>query len=116
MGATRKMFQIASMIVACATFTTSVSAADPVFTDWGNVITLQAGFTVDRMLVFHSAPMRNPDSCTLITNGYIIDERAPGHNTFNTLLLSALLNRREVALVISGCFETRPQIVSVSIR
>jgi hypothetical protein len=93
-----------------------VYAAEPQFTDFGRVVTLQAGFTIDRMLVFHSAPMINPDNCPLTTNGYIIDENAPGHKTFYALLLGAFLNGKETALVISGCFEQRPRIVSVAIR
>jgi hypothetical protein len=61
--------------------------------------------------------LKNPNNeCTLVTNGYIIDEDAPGHNLFNTLVLSALLNRREVQLVIDGCKESRPRIVGVSIK
>ena len=91
-------------------------AADAAVTEWGRVLDLQAGWTVDRMLVFHGAAMKNPEGCPLTTNGYIIDENAPGRGTFYTLLLSALLNSRDVQLVIQGCFETRPRIVSVSIR
>lgn len=90
--------------------------ADAVSTDVGKVLTLQAGWTVDRMLVFHGAEMKNPEGCSLTTNGYIIDESAPGRSTFYTLLLSALLNTRDVALVIQGCFENRPRIVSVLIK
>jgi len=107
---------IVSIVVANAMLAHPIYAAEAVFSDWGKVVTLQAGWTVDRMLVFHSAPMKNPDNCSLITNGYIIDESAPGHKTFYALLLGALLNGKETALVISGCFENRPQIVSVSIR
>jgi hypothetical protein len=107
---------ITSIVVANTMLVCPVYAADPVFTEWGTVVTLQAGWTIDRMLVFHSAPMKNPDNCSLITNGYIIDENASGHKTFYAMLLGALLNRRETALVISGCFENRPRIISVSIR
>jgi hypothetical protein len=106
---------IASAIIVNTMLAGPVYAADAV-SDWGTVVSLQAGWTVDRMLVFHNAAMKNPESCSLTTNGYIIDENAPGHTLFNTLLLSALLTRREVALVILGCFENRPRIVSVSIR
>jgi hypothetical protein len=109
-----KLGQIASMVVVYAMLAVPVYAAES--SDWGRVVALQAGWTIDRMLVFHSAPMKNPDGCSLVTNGYIIDENAPGHKTFYALLLSALLNQREVAFVIGGCFENRPQIVSVSIR
>lgn len=112
----RKIIGALLALVANMTLAAPVRAADAVGTDWGKVLTLQSGWTIDRMLVFHSAPMKNPEGCSLTTNGYIIDENAPGHNTFNTLLLSALLNTREVSLVIQGCFENRPRIVSVSIR
>jgi hypothetical protein len=117
--------QIASIIVANTMLASSVNAAES--TDWGTVLRLQAGWTIDRMLVFHSKPTINPANpvarkgapkgmCSLTTDGYIIDENAPGHNLFNTLVLSALLNGREVQFVIDGCKENRPQIVSVSIR
>jgi hypothetical protein len=70
-----------------------------------------------RMLVFHNMPMTNAEPpCNLLTNGYIVNESQTGHDLFNTMLLTALLNRREVQFVILGCFENRPQIVSVSIR
>ena len=111
-----KAMLLGSVVTVGAMLANPVAAADPVSTDWGNVVSLQAGWTVDRMLVFHSAPLRNPDSCSVVTNGYIIDENAPGHKTFYALLLGALLNGKETALVISGCFEQRPRIVSVSIR
>jgi len=105
-----------SIVVANAMLAYPVYAADAVFTEWGTVVTLQAGWTIDRMLVFHSAPMKNPDNCPITTNGYIIDEKARGRKTFYALLLGALLNERETALVILGCFEDRPRIVSVAIR
>jgi hypothetical protein len=102
--------------VANMSLVAPVRAGDAVSTDWAKVVSLQAGWTVDRMLVFHGAQMKNPEGCSLTTNGYIIDESAPGHNTFYTLLLSAILNTRDVSLVIQGCFENRPRIVSVAIR
>ena len=86
-------------------------------TSWSTLVALQGGWAVDRMLVFHSAPMVNADPpCSVTTNGYIVNEAHTGHNLFNTMLMAALLNRREVAFVISGCYQDRPQIVSVSIR
>ena len=103
-------------VLANSALVIPADAADAVFTDWGKVITLQAGWTVDRMLVFHGAEMKNPEGCSIVTNGYIIDESAPGRGSFYTLLLSALLNTRDVNFVIQGCFEDRPRIVSVSIK
>jgi hypothetical protein len=112
----RRAITYLSALIATASLVAPAHAADAVVTDWGKVITLQAGWTVDRMLVFHGADMKNPEGCSLTTNGYIIDENAPGHATFYTILLSALLNSRDVNFVIQGCFESRPRIVSVSIR
>lgn len=112
----RELFGASFALVASLILVGPAKAADAVFTDWGKVVSLQAGWTVDRMLVFHGAQLKNPEGCSLVTNGYIIDENAPGHATFYTMLLSALLNSRDVALVIQGCFENRPRIVSVSIR
>lgn len=86
------------------------------FTEFGLVTALQAGWTIDRTLVFHDKPMLNPGNCGIVTNGYIIDENAPGHNLFNTMILSALMNQREVAFVVFGCYEDRPQIISVTVR
>jgi hypothetical protein len=110
-----RIAQIASAIVVNAMLAGSVNAADALVTDWGTLVALQAGWTIDRMLVFHSAPMKDP-GCPITTNGYIVAESGTGHTLFNTLLLSALLARREVQFVILDCLEKRPQIVSVSIR
>ena len=88
------------------------------WTNWATVVTLQGGWGIDRMLVFHGAPMVNNTDppCQILTNGYIVNETHTGHTLFNTMLMTALLNKREVAFVISGCYEQRPQIVSVAIR
>jgi len=78
---------------------------------------MQVGWVVDRMLVFHNTPaLTNPDGCPVINNGYIINETDAGRKTAYAMLLSALLNQREVAMVIDGCFQGRPRIISVSIR
>lgn len=107
------------LVIAAALAGPAATLADaaPQFTPWGRVVSLQAGWVVDRMLVFHgTGALTNPDGCTIVTNGYIIRESDPGHRTFYAMLLSAMLNQRDVAMVISGCFEQRPRIVSVAIR
>lgn len=100
---------------------TGVSAYTPLasaqeWTDYGSVLQLQAGWVLDRTLVFHSAPIKNPDRCGLTSNGYIVDENALGRDTFNAMMLNALLNNKEAAFVIGGCKEDRPEIISVAIR
>jgi hypothetical protein len=96
---------------------TSPSNADPTFTPWARVTSMQVGWVVDRMLVFHNTPtLTNPNGCPIVTNGYIIKETDPDRKTSYAMLLSAVLNQREVAMVIDGCFEGRPRIISVAIR
>jgi len=94
----------------------SARAADPQVTEWGTLVALQSGWVVDQMLIFHNAPLKNPDGCSITTNGYLTNTDHPGHTLFHTMLLTAIVSRREVQFVISGCRENRPQIVSVSIR
>jgi hypothetical protein len=111
-----RMVQIASIVIATAMFAGPSHAQNTAVSDWGTLVSLQAGWVVDRMLVFHSAPIRNPGACSVLNNGYIINETDGGRSTFYAFLMSALLNKREVQFVVSGCFENRPRIVSVSIR
>lgn len=87
------------------------------FTPWARVNSMQVGWVVDRMLVFHNTPaMTNPNGCPITTNGYIINENDADRKTSYAILHSAVLNQREVSMVIDGCFEGRPRIVSVAIR
>lgn len=98
----------------------SLTRAAPQFTPWRKVIALQHGWYVERTLVFLEGTtdvnIVNPDSCSLRNNGYILNENHTGRNLFNAMLLSAFLNGREVAMVISGCFDNRPQVISVAIH
>ena len=70
------------------------------------------------MLVFIDAPgsLTNPDGCPLTTNGYVTNPTHAAHDMFHTMLMSALISGRQVAMVISGCYVDRPQIVSVAIK
>jgi hypothetical protein len=53
--------QVASIIVANAILASAVNAAEA--TDCGTVTALTAGWTIDRMLVFHSIiPLKNPNN------------------------------------------------------
>ena len=96
---------------------TSPANAVPTGTAFSRLIAVQVGWVVDRVLVFPNVPaLMNPDGCPIVTNGYIIKETDPGRKTSYAMLLSALLNQREVAFVIDACFEGRPRIISVTIR
>ena len=102
-------------------FPTQAPLAQPQFTPWARVTVLQVGWVVDQMLVFLDAPgaPTNPDGCSLTTNGYVTNPAHAAHDMFHTMLMSALISGRQVALVISGCYPTnqdRPQIISVAIK
>jgi hypothetical protein len=115
MAISRKMVCVAVAVVLNA-MVSGPSRAAPEATEWGTLAAVQAGWVVDQMLVFHNAPLKNPDNCKVTTNGYITSVDHPGHTLFHTMLLSAVLTRREVQFVVAGCREDRPLIVSVGIR
>ncbi len=96
---------------------TSPANAVPTFSPWARVLSMQVGWVLDRMLVFPNTPsLTNPDACPIVTNGYILKETDADRKTSYAMLLSAVLNQREVTMVIDGCFEGRPRIISVAIR
>ena len=58
----------------------------------------------------------NPGGCSVTAFGYATDPADPGHNLFHTMALAAFLNRKEVALTISGCAFNKPKIIGVTVR
>ena len=92
------------------------AAPAPQYTAWGSVQDLEGGWGADVMGVRHSAPLLNPDGCAVTNAGYATTATDAGHSLFHTLLLSALLNRREVSLLISGCSYSKPRVLAVKIR
>lgn len=99
-----------------AWLTATPAQAAPQYSQWGSVQELEGGWAQDTMAVRHSAPMVNPDGCAVTNAGYATDPADPGHSLFHTLLLSAFLNRKEVALLISGCAFSKPRIIAVKIH
>jgi hypothetical protein len=90
--------------------------AEPQYTQWGSVQELEGGWTLDAMAVRHSAPLVNPDRCSVTNAGYATNPADAGHSLFHTLLLSAFLNRKEVSLLVSGCAFDKPRVVAVKIH
>jgi hypothetical protein len=106
-----------ALALVCVTVWPPRAAAQaPQFTQWGTVKELGGGWTQDVMTVLHSAPMVNPSSCSITTDGYATSAADAGHSLFHTLLLSAFLNRKEVTLGISGCSFNKPHVVAVRLR
>jgi hypothetical protein len=98
-----------------ATMTRPALAADK-WTNFGSVQDIVAGWVQDTVAVHHSAPVVNPDSCSVTNGGYATSPSDPGHSLFHTIILSAFLNRKEVNLLISGCVYSKPRIIGVVIR
>src|SRR5829696_5376523 len=92
------------------------TAVAPQYTQWGSVQELEGGWGVDAMSVRHSAPLVNPDGCSVTTAGYATNPADTGHSVFHTLLLSTFLNRKEVSLLVSGCVFDKPRIISVKVH
>ncbi|MBW4621783.1 MAG: hypothetical protein KME17_20760 [Cyanosarcina radialis HA8281-LM2] len=111
----KKAAQIAA-IVGISTTIASPTLAAIAATEWGSVRSMTAGWVVDSMAVFHSAPVVNPDGCPVTTAGYATNPADTGRSLFHTLLLSAFMNRKEVQLLISGCAYSKPRIIAVSVR
>jgi hypothetical protein len=118
MNAKLRLALIAAGAMALAAVSAAPSAAAPApqYTLWGSVQELEAGWAQDTMAVRHSAPLVNPDSCPVTNAGYATNPADTGHSLFHTVLLSGFLNRKEVALLISGCAYSKPRIIAVKIH
>ena len=95
---------------------TPASAQAMARTEFGSVTMMEAGWAEDTMAVYHSAPMVNPSGCAVTNAGYATNPNDPGHSLFHTLILSAFLNRKEIAFLISDCVYGKPRILSVTLR
>lgn len=105
---------VAGLMTAGASHTTAQPAIR--YTEWGSLQELEAGWSEDTMAVRHSAPMVNPGGCAVTNAGYATDPTDKGHSLFHTLLLSALLNRKEAALLVSGCVYGKPKVIAVKVH
>ena len=95
---------------------TQQAFAEPTYTAWGTIRELEAGWTVDSMSVSHSASVVNPSGCSVTTYGYATSPEDSGRSLFHTMLMSAFLNRKEVALLIDGCAYNKPKVISVKMH
>jgi hypothetical protein len=108
------------LVLTILTFFGDTGSAQPaapiVRSEFGVIRSMEAGWSQDTMAVQHSAPVVNPGGCRLTDAGYATSPADDGHDLFHTVLLSAFLNRKEVALLVSGCVYDKPHIISVTIR
>ena len=116
---TRRHRLLVAALLVCGAASASVvrMAAQPAtqYTAWGSVQELEAGWGEDTMSVRHSAPVVNPGACPITTAGYASSPADTGHSLYHTLLLSGFLNRKEVALLISGCSYGNPRVIAVKL-
>ena len=115
----RTRLLVAAIVISSAASTSVVRiAAQPAaqYTAWGSVQDLEAGWGDDAMSIRHSGAMVNPAACPVTNGGYATTPADPGHSLFHTLLLSGFLNRKEVALLISGCSYGKPRVIAVKLR
>jgi hypothetical protein len=102
--------------VGAQPITPLVTEPTPRYSAWGLVQELEAGWAQDTLAIWHAAPLVNPNACGIINAGYATEPSDPGHSLYHTLLLSAFLNRKEVALLISGCVFDKPRVIAVKLR
>ncbi len=102
--------------VAAAIFLSSPACLAQVGSPWGAITTISAGWKLDSMAIYHSAPLVNPDNCTVTSGGYASDPADPGHSLFHTVALAAFLNHKEVSFVVSGCIFGKPKLIGISVR
>ncbi|MEO8259663.1 MAG: hypothetical protein ABI868_20120 [Acidobacteriota bacterium] len=111
---------LVAAVVICSTASASVvhitAQAGTQYTAWGSVQDLEAGWGDDAMSIRHSAALVNPGACPVTAGGYATNPADAGHSLFHTLLLSGFLNRKEVALLISGCVYGKPRVIAVKLR
>jgi hypothetical protein len=92
--------------------------AEPQWTLWGKVTSLEQCWGSDCVLVFldSSSPSQvNPDGCQLLTIGFVSDDTRPDRGLIHTMVLSAFIGGKEVALLISGCSRGPPESAAPSI-
>jgi hypothetical protein len=85
------------------------------WTAWSAIRELEAGWSDDVVAVRVAAPMINPGGCARV-NHFATSMEDAGHSLFHTMLMSAFLNRKEVALLINGCSYQQPRIIAVKLR
>ena len=80
----------------------------------GTITSYNTGWLEDQVRVTTSVPITNPQNCAA-TDGYITSPSDPGRRATQTALLAAFIAGRSDALIISGCYLGRPQMIGVTI-
>lgn len=93
----------------------SQARAQEAFTDWGQIRIISAGWTLNTIAVFHTAPFVNV-GCEVTEGGYATEPADPGVNLFHDIVLSAFMNKKDVQFRLEGCAFGKPRISGVNVR
>jgi hypothetical protein len=109
--------RVASIVIGLGLALTNTTDAAEQWSAWGSIVEIEAGWAQDTMAVYHSPSVTvNPDGCRVTTAGYATNPADPGHSLFHAVTLSALMNKKEVAFLISGCVFDKPRIIAVKVH
>jgi hypothetical protein len=110
-GVFRRMI-LGSLIALGIGATATPAAAQWAKTQPGNITWLEAGWNEPFLTVRLDVPILNPGNCP-DAEFYMIEAAASTTPLFSSVLLSAHMANRKVAIVVSGCVQGRPKIVGV---
>lgn len=102
------------ILVAIAASIPVTAQATPNNTPSGYITMMYGGLTTAFMRIQTDFTFANPESCA-VPDGYIVDPADPGNVLFSSMLLNAYMSHRKVSLVIDGCTQSRPRIISVAL-
>ena len=88
------------------------AAAQWAKTEPGNITWLEAGWNEPFLTVRLDVPVLNPGNCP-DANFSMTEATASTTPLFTSVLLSAHMANRKVAIVVSGCLQGRPKIIGV---
>jgi hypothetical protein len=100
------------------------------WSEWGAITSIDAGPSSDSISLHHSAPLINPGtrdlsavsggvkytSCRVTNAGYSTEPRDEGRDLYHTIALAALLNRKEVQILVQGCTRDKPRLIGIRVR
>ena len=114
----RRIAQVLIVGGLCLTVADGARAqTQPLYSEWGVITMISAGWSQDTMAVYHSPPaLVNPSKCTVLNGGYATDPGDTGRGLFHSVALKAFMNKSQVQFVVLGCAFNKPKIIGVNVR
>ncbi len=98
---------------ACLLSTSAIAA--PATTEWGSILSVEAGWGQPYMHLEMSFPAANPEACPW-SGLYTIAPDVAGYETFQSLAMSAYFTGKQVSFTLDGCAGNRPKVIGVRVR